>query len=448
MSEIIGSRYHSRPHSKEEKKKQKREWEKRRKEEKRRRKREQKRKKQAPSVGEPVTQRDANGSNGLDLLQSFPSIHGDSEEKDKVGRHNQSHTLDCNNEQNVIFKRKKKDVDECAGPSLTVKKRIIQRDDEQEDEHENPVSAVNAGIMFSRGKKLLSLAKLKRTRHEVSSQSNSRVFNKSRTGKTAEDRRKPETRLQAVQELDPSLLIKTDDRPIGSGTFGNVFLAKYRGMETVVKEMKKRDESRKESERCKLEVLHEAKMLRSLGDHPNLPFLFGVLTEREPYAIVIQFLGTGKETLTLQRVVRKRMLDKKSTANVFKEIAETLEHIHSRGIVHNDLKSNNVIIQRKNGGSFQPIIIDFGKSEEIRKLKAYRRKGDYLAPEVREGKKQSPASDIFSLGKMLESSVSGRSFLALFTEVISITTSEHAWDRPSADQVVLAINNIVMKIKN
>ena len=444
MSESIGSRYHSRPHSKEEKKKQKREWEKRRKEEKRRRKREEKRKKQAPCVGEPVFEQDADESNGLDLLQSFQNIQEDSEEK--VSRHKRSHTSDCNNEQNVIFKRKKMDnVDECAGSGLIVEKRIIQRD----DEHENPVSASNAGIIFSRGKKLVSLAaKMKMTRPEVSSQSNSRVFNKSRTGKSAEDRGNPETRLQAVQELDPSLLIKTDDKPIGSGTFGNVFLAMYRGMKTVVKEMKKRDESRKETERCKQEVLHEAKMLRSLGDHPNLPFLFGVLTEREPYAIVIQFLGTGEETLTLHKVVRKRMLHKKSTANVFKAIAETLEHIHSRGIVHNDLKSNNVIIQRENGGRFQPIIIDFGKSEEIKKLKAYRRKGDYLAPEVREGKKQSLGSDIFSFGKMLESSVSGRSFFALFTEIINITTSEHAWERPSAHQVMSAINNIVLNIKN
>ena len=112
----------------------------------------------------------------------------------------------------MIFKWKKKDlVDECAGPSLTVKKRIVQRDDEHEDGHENPVSGVNAGIMFRRGKKLLSLAKLKRTRPKVSSQSNSRVFNKSRTGKTAQDRRKQETRLQALQELDPSLFIKTDN---------------------------------------------------------------------------------------------------------------------------------------------------------------------------------------------------------------------------------------------
>ena len=110
--------------------------------------------------------------------------------------------------------------------------------------------------------------------------------------------------------------------------------------------------------------------------------------------------------------------------------------------MHNDFKSNNVIIQRKNSEHFQPTIIDFGKSEEIRKLKAYRRKGDYLAPEVREGKKQSPASDIFSLEKMLELSISGRSSLALFTNIISITTSEHAWDRSFTHQVVLAINNI------
>lgn len=253
-------------------------------------------------------------------------------------------------------------------------------------------------------------------------------------------------RIKAVQELDPSLLIKTNNRPIGSGTFGNVFLAKYWGIKTVVKEMKKGDVSREETERCKREVLHEAKILGSLGDHPNLPFLFGVLTEREPYAIVIQFLGTVEESLTLQKVVHKRMLNKKSTANVFKEIAETFEHIHSRGIVHNDLKSNNVIIQRSHE-NYQPII-DFGKSEEIRKLKVCRRTADYLAPEVREGKKQSPASDIFSFGNMLESSVSVRSFFALFTEVISIATSEHAGDRPSPHQVVSSINDIIRIMEN
>lgn len=113
------------------------------------------------------------------------------------------------------------------------------------------MSALNAGIMLSRGRKLLSLAMLKRKRLKVSLQSHSRVFNKSRIGKTTEDQGKAEMRLKAVQELDPSLLIKTNNRPIGSSTFGNVFLAKYWGIKTVVKEMKKGDVSREETERCK-----------------------------------------------------------------------------------------------------------------------------------------------------------------------------------------------------
>ena len=197
-----------------------------------------------------------------------------------------------------------------------------------------------------------------------------------------------------------------------------------------------------ESKSCKQEVLHEGRMLRMLGDHPNLPFLFGVVTQREPYALVMQFHGTGEESITLHKVVKERIFNKQLTAEVFTEIAQVLGHIHGREIVHNDLKTNNVIIQRE-GEHYRPIIIDFGKSEEIVKLKAYKRSADYLAPEVREGKKQSPASDIFSYGRMLKMSVSGRSFFRLFNEIIVRATSHRAQYRPSANDIVSTLRNIV-----
>ena len=57
------------------------------------------------------------------------------------------------------------------------------------------------------------------------------------------------------REIDPSLVKKISDEPIGSGTFGNVFLAEYCGMKVTVKEMKGKDGSRKETERCRQEVL-------------------------------------------------------------------------------------------------------------------------------------------------------------------------------------------------
>jgi len=115
-------------------------------------------------------------------------------------------------------------------------------------------------------------------------------------------------------------------------------------MKSVVKEMKRRDQSSKEIERRKREVLHEANVINSLGDHPNLPFLFGVCTEKEPFSLVIQFYGKGGKSLTLHKVVKARMLKKQSTAKVFQEIIRTLEYIHGKGYVHNDLKADNVIL--------------------------------------------------------------------------------------------------------
>lgn len=135
-----------------------------------------------------------------------------------------------------------------------------------------------------------------------------------RLGKNAEDRRKPE----AVKELDTSLLVKVKESPIGSRTFGNIFLARYCGMKAVVKEIKMHGaSSTSEFKGCKQEVLHEGRMLRMLGDHPNLPLLFGVMPQREPYTLVMQFHGTGEEGITLHKVAKERTFNKQLMAKVF-----------------------------------------------------------------------------------------------------------------------------------
>ena len=139
------------------------------------------------------------------------------------------------NSPDEIICRKRKKVEtvnefELAKPESLISKKKVTGEKQRLD-----------AATLSRGKKLLSLAELKK-RPEVSSKSHPRVFNNSsnRTGKTVEDQRKPE----AVKELDVSLLAKVKENPIGSGTFGNVFLARYRGMKAVVKEIKMRDTSK------------------------------------------------------------------------------------------------------------------------------------------------------------------------------------------------------------
>lgn len=84
-------------------------------------------------------------------------------------------------------------------------------------------------------------------------------------------------------------------------------------------------------------------------------------------------------------------------------IASTLAYLHSRNVVHGDLKPKNVIISAKG-----PVLIDFGISAIIKEC-AEGLSGTpvYLAPEVLRGAFFSPRSDIYSLGVMLYEAIAG-----------------------------------------
>lgn len=301
---------------------------------------------------------------------------------------------------------------------------------------------------LSRGQKMLALVKLKRP--DISAH-NPKMFSKTiaRTVKFTTSRqleKQPSSTSKSVREIDRSLIVKISQEPVGCGTFGQCFLARYRNITAVVKEMKRRNNTFKEGERCKLEVFHEANVLHSLGDHAGLPFLLGICTEQEPYCLVLQFHGCGEESLTLHKGIKRRLLNKTSTVGTFKDICGTLEYIHGKGFLHNDLKSNNVLLEAKKDG-FRPIIIDFGKSGPIEKEKGYKRSygAEYIAPEVKKGHKQSCASDVCSFGKMLETAVRNRSFGSLFSNIISKATAFSPTLRPSVGEIFTQLTNAAHK---
>ena len=113
----------------------------------------------------------------------------------------------------------------------------------------------------------------------------------------------------SVREVNLSLIVKTTRESLGRGTFGECFLAWYRGIKVVVKEMRRRNDTPKESERCKREVLHEANVLHCLGDHVGLPFVLGVCTQQQPYSLVLQFYGSGEDSSTLYKAIKQRKLN-------------------------------------------------------------------------------------------------------------------------------------------
>ena len=230
------------------------------------------------------------------------------------------------------------------------------------------------------------------------------------------------------------------ENPVGCGTFGQCFRGRYRNIEVIVKKMI-HNETIEDQERARRNLLHEAKVISALGDHPNLPMIFGVVTKSLPLCLVMQFHGVKEQSTTLHHAAAADILNPASCLAVFQKICSALYHIHSKGYLHNDLKADNVVLERISvSEELNPVVIDFGKSVKASSVQAYR-KGNgtecstkrYLAPEVRSERRYSVASDIYSLGRMLKAISCVVGFYQMVRELVKDLTKERASERPSLE---------------
>ena len=225
-------------------------------------------------------------------------------------------------------------------------------------------------------------------------------------------------RLHGLKEIPASHVILTRTC-LGSGSYGSCYLGMFRGMNVVVKSLQVHEgkgENRHQVEkRARQELIYEACIVNKLGYHSCLPLLFGVCSEAPPYRLILKFHGNKKthSSLTISSALSKRtmLLDKVCWIEIIKKVASALKHVHEAGFLQNDVKSNNVVLD-EDGGTYNPVLIDFGKSLPLTGLKgpkimskecqqAYAKKYPHIAPEIVSGRKgQSIQSDIFSLAKM------------------------------------------------
>lgn len=243
------------------------------------------------------------------------------------------------------------------------------------------------------------------------------------------------------KELRPENIEFLSKTPVGSGSFGQCFLGRYRGIEVIVKQMT-HNETSEDKERARRDLLHEAKVASALGDHPNLPMIFGVVTKASPLCLVTQFHGVQQESVTLHQAADNNVVTKANCISIFKKICSALGHVHSKGYLHNDIKGNNVVLERPSvSEEFRPVLIDFGKSLKASSVTLYRRNGtamkckgkSYLAPEVASERLYSVASDIFSLGRMLKAISSMLGFYERVRELVKMSTRDKPSERPSLD---------------
>jgi len=143
----------------------------------------------------------------------------------------------------------------------------------------------------------------------------------------------------------------------------------------------------------------EAKLASSLS-HENICSIvdFGI-DERFGLFMVMELL----EGQTLfHRIYHKGRLAPKVACDVIWQIAEALRYIHNQGIIHGDVKSENILLTRTPEGRRVPKLLDFGLARATVHSEGGAIEGtpEYLAPERIYGGAPSKVSDIYALGLM------------------------------------------------
>jgi len=192
-------------------------------------------------------------------------------------------------------------------------------------------------------------------------------------------------------------------RSLGSGSFGDAFLVVHArtGEELAVK---------LESAKAKKPtLLYEATVLRHLQGIPGVASLhyFGD-APGENRGIVMDLLGPSLERL-FKRCNRKFSL--KTVLNIADQLLYRVEHLHSKDVIHSDIKPDNLLIgMNKNSGKVH--VIDFGLATRYRDLKTHRhipyREGRsfigtarYCSINAHLGIEQSRRDDLESVGYVL-----------------------------------------------
>ena len=114
------------------------------------------------------------------------------------------------------------------------------------------------------------------------------------------------------------------------------------------------------------------------------------------------------ETIS-NRVARTGKLAPKEALEIARGLCAGLSAAHRSGIVHGDLKSNNIILSPRGDESIQPVITDFGLASSANQESGeYGGTPAYMAPELWRGERASKASDIYALGVILYEMITGR----------------------------------------
>ena len=140
--------------------------------------------------------------------------------------------------------------------------------------------------------------------------------------------------------------------------------------------------------------------MRFLPDHPHVIQLYEIYEEKDRLYMILEFMK-GKDLQNLLKT--HNSFTEQQIYWVFHQIVKGIRFLHHQGIMHRDLKPDNILLETESVNS-QMKIADFSLAERFtpgQKFMKFCGTPGFMAPEILAGEGYDERVDVYSLGMIL-----------------------------------------------
>ncbi len=190
------------------------------------------------------------------------------------------------------------------------------------------------------------------------------------------------------------------DKYLTSTDFTNIYLGNKDKTDVIIKILQiKPDTEQKRISR----FFHEAEIMEKLS-HENISKVYDFGEKKDLQYIILEYI----DGYNLRELIKAHDDLSKNYISIILKVCDILGYIHKKGVIHQDIKSRNLILTKDSDVQ----IIDFGLAYEKDKysIKIRERAGTphYMSPEQVKGYRGDERSDIYSLGVVMYELATGR----------------------------------------
>jgi tRNA A-37 threonylcarbamoyl transferase component Bud32 len=202
--------------------------------------------------------------------------------------------------------------------------------------------------------------------------------------------------------FDNNLKNYKEIKKIADGGQSTLYLCEYKGKKVVLK-----------CYRCNSNdelnfAMEEFKLLNKLQHENILPILNGFISENNTsgkcFILVEPYMKNGDLFCEIMsRRTKKKSFKESEIISILYQLLITLKFIHENKVIHRDVKSANIFIEKSEKYEYHVYLCDFGTGKKVQTSiqKTMAGTEDYMSPEMKSNKPYSSKTDLFSLGCVL-----------------------------------------------